>query len=216
MFSPVRRRSVLGLLLAAAVALFPAASRSRKATRISIPSDWLSYRHDSRLTNSVPAIASPLYANGTLFIETEAGSIDALRPSDGSVRWQRTFGVVTTPEKKVGDGIVAFAIDSHCGFHRRWTTSIGLDEEPPPLVLGDVVFDAGGDRGFVALAVSTGKFLWRLKTPRATISPPIAAGGRIFAGDTAASCARSHPRCGTESASARPRRRVSRPLGSWR
>jgi outer membrane protein assembly factor BamB len=464
MFSPVLRRTGLGLLLAAAVALFPAASRSHQASKIVIPSNWLSYGHDAGLTNSTPApsltptamrrlatvwtkqldgpiVASPLYANGTLYAETEAGSVYALQPSDGTVRWKRTFGVVATPgcgswgfsstgaidlkrgllyaisadgflhalslvtgaeragwpvsitsahadgeyvwgglrlfgnrvyvpvasycdspgsdgvmpngklvavdvvraavaetfdpvpgegnlggiwgwggvsvdsarkrlftgvgnshvydpacscytdtaglgnamvkltpqlrvlgwnrpkhtpgtgdydlgtapllfqppgcppllagngklgrlyvwnrnhlksgprfsvvvsdgiaafvgqpsysrslnllfeshatvtrkKKKVGDGIAAYSIDSRCRFHRRWLTSIGVGEEPPPLVLGDVVFGAGGDRGgFVALAARTGKFLWRLKTPRATISPPIAAGGRIFAGD---------------------------------
>lgn len=464
MFSPVLRRTGLGLLLAAVVALFPAASRSHQASTIAIPSNWLSYGHDAGLTNAVPVpsltlaatrrlatvwteqldgsiVASPLYANGTLYVETEAGTVYALQPGNGAVRWQRTFPVTATPscgswgfsstgaidlkrqllyvisadgflhalnlatgaeragwpvgitnahadgeyvwgglrlfgntvyvpvasycdlpgsdgvmpngrlvgvdvvkaavaetfdpvpgegnlggiwgwggvsidstrkrlftgvgnsyvydascscytdtaglgdamvkltpqlrvvgwdrpmhypgtgdydlgtapllfqppgcppllagnsklgwmyvwnrthlksglrfsagvsdglaafvgqpsyspslnmifeshatitrkKQKVGDGITAFSIDRRCRFHRRWTTSIGLGEEPPPLVLGDVVFDAGGDRGgFVALAARTGKFLWRLKTPRATISPPIAAGGRIFAGD---------------------------------
>jgi outer membrane protein assembly factor BamB len=51
-------------------------------------------------------------------------------------------------------------------------------------VAGDVIFAPGGDRGgFTALDARTGRYLWRLSTIAATISPPIAAEGRIFAGD---------------------------------
>lgn len=86
--------------------------------------------------------------------------------------------------KKIGDGIAAYTVDAHCRFHRKWLTSVGVGEEPPPLVAGGVVFAPGGDRGgFTALDARTGKSLWRLKTINATISPPIAAGGFIFAGD---------------------------------
>jgi outer membrane protein assembly factor BamB len=85
---------------------------------------------------------------------------------------------------KVGDGIGAYTIDSKCRFRRIWVTSVGAGQEPAPLVAGNIVFAPGGDRGgFTALDARTGKYLWRLKTVQATISPPMAAGGRIFAGD---------------------------------
>ncbi len=52
-----------------------------------------------------PVIASPLYVSGGLIglpssthiviAATEAGTVYALRPSNGAVRWKRTFGVVT-------------------------------------------------------------------------------------------------------------------------
>ena len=95
-----------------------------------------------------------------------------------------SHATVVQAERKVGDGIAAFSVDRHCRFYRRWITSIGVGEEPPPLIVGDVVFAAGGDAGgFVALDARTGKYLWRLATADATISPPIAAGGLIVAGD---------------------------------
>jgi outer membrane protein assembly factor BamB len=55
---------------------------------------------------------------------------------------------------------------------------------PPPLVVGDVVFAPGGETGgYMALDARTGVPLWRLATAAATLSPAIAAGSRIFAGD---------------------------------
>jgi outer membrane protein assembly factor BamB len=86
--------------------------------------------------------------------------------------------------KKIGDGIQAFTVNSHCGIARRWLTSVGQGQMPPPLVLGDLVFAAGGETGgYIVLDGRTGKPLWRFATASATLSPAIAAGARIFAGD---------------------------------
>ena len=41
----------------------------------------------------------------------------------------------------------------------------------------------GNAGGYVALAALTGRVLWRFPTHGSTYSPPIAAGGRIFAGE---------------------------------
>jgi len=61
---------------------------------------------------------------------------------------------------------------------------VGFGNEPPPLIVGDVVFAAGGDSGgFAALSARTGKTLWRFPTGASTYAPVIAAGGRIFEGD---------------------------------
>jgi outer membrane protein assembly factor BamB len=84
-------------------------------------------------------------------------------------------------ERKLGDGIGAFKIDEKCKFHYVWKKSIGIGNQPPPLVIGDIVFATGGDAGgYFALAARTGRILWRFPTTGATYSPPIAAGGRIF------------------------------------
>ena len=86
--------------------------------------------------------------------------------------------------KKVGDGVAAFSVDRACRFHPVWKRNTGLGNEPPPVVIGDVVFTAGGDAGgYVALSALSGRVLWRFPTQGATYSPPIAAGGRIFAGE---------------------------------
>jgi outer membrane protein assembly factor BamB len=86
--------------------------------------------------------------------------------------------------KKIGDGIQAFSVDTGCRFHRRWLTSVGEGQMPPPLVVGDVVFAAGGETGaYTALDARTGKRLWHFATASATLAPAIAAESRIFAGD---------------------------------
>ena len=87
-------------------------------------------------------------------------------------------------ERKLGDGIGAFTIDKRCRFHYVWKKSVGFGNEPPPIVIGDIVFATGGDAGgYVALAARTGRILWRFPTAAATYSPVIAAGGRIFGGE---------------------------------
>ena len=86
--------------------------------------------------------------------------------------------------KKIGDGIQGFTINRHCGIARRWLSSVGEGQMPPPLVLGEVVFAAGGETGgYTVLDGRTGKALWRFPTAAATLAPSIAAGTRIFAGD---------------------------------
>ena len=86
--------------------------------------------------------------------------------------------------RRIGDGIRAFSIDARCRLHFRWLRSVALGNEPPPLVLDDVLFASGGAAGgYTALAARTGKVLWRFPTRASAYAPVIAAGGRIFAAD---------------------------------
>jgi len=88
--------------------------------------------------------------------------------------------------RQIGDGVAAFTIDSKCRFDLRWKRRVGFGNEPPPLIVGEVVFAPGGDAGgYTALAARTGRVLWRFPTEASTYAPAIAAGGRIFAGDLA-------------------------------
>ena len=91
---------------------------------------------------------------------------------------------ITQNGRQIGDGVGAFAIDSKCRFHYRWKRRVGFGNEPPPLIVGEVVFAPGGDAGgYTALAARTGRVLWRFPTDSSTWAPAIAAGGRIFAGE---------------------------------
>jgi outer membrane protein assembly factor BamB len=86
--------------------------------------------------------------------------------------------------RTVGDGVIAYSIDNRCRFRQQWLTRVGFGNEPPPLIIGDVVFAPGGDEGgYTALAARTGRALWRFPTPASTYAPPIAAGGWIFGGE---------------------------------
>lgn len=87
----------------------------------------------------------------------------------------------------VGPGVAAFSIGKHCRhFTMLWRTEVGSSPAPPPIVLGDVVFAAGGFAGgYAALAARTGKALWRFQTSAPTLAPAIVAKDRIYAGDFA-------------------------------
>ncbi|MEP6910698.1 MAG: PQQ-binding-like beta-propeller repeat protein [Actinomycetota bacterium] len=85
---------------------------------------------------------------------------------------------------RIGDGVAAFVVNRLCQFRLRWRAKVGSGTAPPPLIVGDVVFAAGGEGGgYAAFAARTGKTLWQFATSSATFAPPIAADGRIFAGD---------------------------------
>jgi outer membrane protein assembly factor BamB len=93
--------------------------------------------------------------------------------------------VVRQGSDKLGDGIAALGIESGCRFGLRWTTPVGSGNQPPPIVVGDVVVAAGGDPGgYVALNARTGAIVWRFSTDGApTMAPVIAVADGIFAGD---------------------------------
>mgnify|MGYP001039527592 CR=1 FL=1 len=113
----------LACLAVLTFAAFPSAPHSDRAVRQSVePAAWLSYGHDGQLTNCVRSdsltaasagrlklgwskrldgavVASPLYAEvsglGKIVVfETEAGTVYALRPSNGAVVWKRTLGTM--------------------------------------------------------------------------------------------------------------------------
>ena len=65
-----------------------------------------------------------------------------------------------------------------------WRSAIGAGNQPPPLVVGNVVFDARGSTGgFGALSAVNGHQLWSFATAAQTISPLIEVDGEVFGGD---------------------------------
>ena len=96
-----------------------------------------------------------------------------------------THAVIRKDGVKVGDGVAAFSVGPGCKIRARWVTNVGAGNEPPPIVVGNVVVAAGGDTGgYAALDARTGETEWRASTDGAsTISPPIAVSNTIFAGD---------------------------------
>src|SRR3954463_3753135 len=117
------RRSIFAVVALAFAAL---AGRALGATEpLAATQSWLAYGHDPQITNFVPAgslrpvtaplltqgwttqldgavVASPLYARGLLIVATEAGSIYALDGKNGDVVWQKSFGIVETPDDICG------------------------------------------------------------------------------------------------------------------
>jgi outer membrane protein assembly factor BamB len=80
-------------------------------------------------------------------------------------------------------GIAAIEVGSGCRLRVDWRSALGAGNQPPPLVVGDVVIDAGGSRGgFGALDARTGRLLWTFHTNTPTISPLIEVDGLVIGG----------------------------------
>jgi outer membrane protein assembly factor BamB len=81
-------------------------------------------------------------------------------------------------------GVVAFQAGPECSLHPIWKSAAGAGNQPPPLVVGDVVFvPLGRLGGFAALSAVNGRRLWSFATRSQAISPMISVGGSVLAGD---------------------------------
>jgi outer membrane protein assembly factor BamB len=105
-------------------------------------------------------------------------------PSYDAARGTFFVSQVTVHGRGTGYGIAAFAAGPSCALHQIWRSTIGAGNEPPPLVVGDIVFDARGSTGgFGALSAVNGHQLWSFATSAQTISPLIEVGGELVGGD---------------------------------
>ncbi len=85
-----------------------------------------------------------------------------------------------------GDGVTAFSVDADCTFANAWSTVTGVGTQPPPLVLGDIVFaDGGYSGGYKALSALTGDVLWSFPTTAGTFAGPAASGNLVLTADFA-------------------------------
>jgi len=98
-----------------------------------------------------------------------------------------SHAVMRDGSTKVGDGIAGYGVASGCTIRQRWVTNVGVGNEPPPIVVGNVVIGAGGNTGgYTALNARTGEVVWQSSTDGVpTFSPPIAVADTIFAADLA-------------------------------
>ena len=148
-----------------------------------------------------PPLAAANNKNGLLYVwrrgDLAAGPIASLGVSDGeaafvgqpswSSRLQMLFDAearVPQAGEKTGDGIVAVKTGfKTCRFREAWRTPIGVGNQAPPLVVGNVVFAGGGRQGgLYALDAVTGAVLWTEPTDgERTFSPLIEARKRLFA-----------------------------------
>jgi outer membrane protein assembly factor BamB len=84
----------------------------------------------------------------------------------------------------VGDGVTAYSVGAGCTFDRVFSTVTGIGTQPPPLVLGDVLFaDGGYAGGFKALDAVNGDVLFSFETKAATFAGPTAAGNLVLTAD---------------------------------
>jgi outer membrane protein assembly factor BamB len=126
--------------------------------------------------------AGPIYSEGV-------GTVSA--PFIGAPSWsprlQLLFDGATAVVRNgtnLGDGVTAFSVSADCTFARDWSTVTGVGTQPPPLVLGDVLFaDGGYGGGYKALSAATGDVLWSFPTTAQTFAGPSAAGNLVLTAD---------------------------------
>jgi outer membrane protein assembly factor BamB len=105
-------------------------------------------------------------------------------PSYDASRGTIFVAQVTVHGRGTGYGIAAFAPGPGCVLRQIWRSAIGRGNQPPPLVVGNIVFDSRGSvGGFGALSAVNGHQLWAYRTAAATISPLIEVDGRVYGGD---------------------------------
>jgi outer membrane protein assembly factor BamB len=112
------------------------------------------------------------------------GVSDAAAPFVGAPAWDAATSRLFDAEAKSTSGqvgVVAIAIDKACGHKIVWETLTGAPPQPPPIVVNDVVFAAGGSGGINALATSDGALLWHVNTASPALAPPIEVAGTLYA-----------------------------------
>ena len=149
-----------------------------------------------------PPLAAANNKNGTLYIwdrtQLGAGPIASIPVGDGvsafigTPAWsddlQTLFeaqAVLFGAKGRLGNGIRAFRVEKGCRFVQTWANPLGDGTQPTPLVVGDVVFGAGGTPGgFYGLSTTNGAVLWKYPTAGRTVAVMITVGGTLFGADT--------------------------------
>jgi hypothetical protein len=118
---------------------------------------------------------------------------DGTAPLVGAPAWSSRLGMLYDSGAKIllGDqvasgGVTAIRVGPRCSFVPVWRRVFGSGTQPAPLVLGDVLFQVGGDAGgFALLDARTGAVVKTFAGAAPAFSPPTALGHAIVAADFA-------------------------------
>jgi outer membrane protein assembly factor BamB len=106
-------------------------------------------------------------------------------PSYDPVREQLFVSQVVVRAAEPAYGLAAIGVGRGCSLRLAWKRIFGSGDQPPPIVVGDAVFDTGGaDGGFGALS-ETGKVVWTYPTATPTLAPMIEVDGTVIGADVA-------------------------------
>jgi outer membrane protein assembly factor BamB len=152
-----------------------------------------------------PPLLAANNKNGNLFVWNRSkistgpiarfGLSDSIAPFIAEPSWDPVTQTMYDAEasvkvqgKVVGEGVAAIAVGPACSFKESWLANIGTGVQMPPIVVGDTVFDGGGDvRTIVGLDATTGKLVWHWHAPgsASVTAPLIDADDLLIAADTA-------------------------------
>ncbi len=80
-------------------------------------------------------------------------------------------------------GLAGIEVARGCSLRVVWKSVFGSGDQPPPIVVGDVVLDSGGASGGFGALSEQGRLLWTYGTDAQTISPLIEVDGTVIGGD---------------------------------
>ena len=136
--------------------------------------------------------ASPVVGTDTVYVATKAGSLVALRLTNGSERWRTHVGdyvARTTPALAgetlfVAAGYALLAIDAETGLE-RWSVPLRFAGSCSPVVDGNLVFVATQEGHVSAFALETGEEVWHYRNDNLLFGSPAVAEGVVVIADEA-------------------------------
>jgi outer membrane protein assembly factor BamB len=148
------------------------------------------------VVTGAPCPARPVPHAGTLFAVTDADTVHALDPADGSARWraalppgaERDLPLAAAPCPGPDGSLLVSgrsgdlrALDAATGAE-RWTRRIGGTGCSTPTVHDGTVLVGSEEGGLWALDALTGEPRWTYPAPGGVVSSPAVAGGTVHVG----------------------------------
>lgn len=133
--------------------------------------------------------SSPTIVDGSVFVGSDDGRIQALDADDGSESWHVETDDRVTASPAVSDGVAfvgsndghVYALDTADG-SEEWTFETDGDIISSPAVADGVVYIGSEDNHTYALDVEDGSELWSFETGDSVRSSPLVADGIVYVG----------------------------------
>lgn len=134
-------------------------------------------------------LASPVVADGKVFVTNRAGFLYAVDASNGQQLWRIELGkyvIRTTPTYRDGTlylvaGFDALALDARTG-EQRWKTNIRYAGTASPTVTGTAMYVVSQEGWLYAFSTEDGTELWKLSTDGISFGSPSVRGDRLVIG----------------------------------
>lgn len=134
----------------------------------------------------------PVLADGTLYVGSSDGSVRALDPASGAVRWRATVGAkVAAAVAVAGERLLVGAMDGSVVALARgdgrelWRKTLGAAVASAPVVAGDLAFVGGRDFLLHAYDVRNGREVWQANFWASWVeSAPRVVGGVLYVGSS--------------------------------
>lgn len=150
-------------------------------------------------------LASPIVADGTVFVANRAGYLYAVDAASGQQLWRLEVGQYvqrTTPVYRNGAlylvaGFNTIAVDADTG-DIRWSTTIRYAGTASPAVASGIVYVVSQEGWLYALSTKDGSELWKTATDGVSFGSPSVAGDRLVVGTDSGRVLAMNPETGRQ------------------